>query len=325
MAQLWMVRSNGGDLVPTFLEKSIVSIGWCSDVVFTGAKKEDFRRALNQEYPSSLKSVPTWVGLCENFVNKMAQNDYVITYDSALRQYHLGVITGDYVYNSKLSEPHTRAVNWFEKTISRDSISNSTKNSLGSTLTIFRLSTEQKEEILKLLNQKEPKIKDETAIIEENKEFSETLYDNAKESLKDSINSLNPDEMEELVKEILNAMGYVARRSKKGADRGVDVFASPDGLGLEEPRIFVEVKHRAGQMGAPEIRKFIGGRKPEDKCLYVSTGGYTKEALYEAERSNVALTLIDINLLAETITRYYDHFSVEGKMLLPLKKVYIPA
>lgn len=71
--------------------------------------------------------------------------------------------------------------------------------------------------------------------------------------------------------------------------------------------------------------KFIGGRKPEDKCLYVSTGGYTKEALYEAERSNVALTLIDINLLAETITRYYDHFSVEGKMLFPLKKVYIPA
>lgn len=325
MVQLWMVRSNGGDLVPTFLEKSIVSIGWCPDVDFTGAKKEDFRRALNQEYPSSLKSVPIWVGFFDKFVNKMAQNDYVITYDSTLRQYHLGVITGDYVYNSKLSEPHTRAVNWFERTISRDSISNSTKNSLGSTLTIFRLSTEQKEEILNLLNQKEPKIKDETAIIEENKEFSETLYDNAKESLKDSINSLNPDEMEELVKEILNAMGYVARRSKKGADRGVDVFASPDGLGLEEPRIFVEVKHRAGQMGAPEIRKFIGGRKPEDKCLYVSTGGYTKEALYEAERSNVALTLIDINLLAETITRYYDHFSVEGKMLLPLKKVYIPA
>lgn len=325
MVQLWMVRSNGGDLVPTFLEKSIVSIGLCSDVDFTGAKKEDFRHALNQEYPSSLKSVPIWVGFFDKFVNKMAQNDYVITYDPTLRQYHLGVITGDYVYNPKLSEPHTRAVNWFEKTVSRDSISNSTKNSLGSTLTIFRLSTEQKEEILNLLNQNEPKIKDEAAIIEENKEFSETLYDNAKESLKDSINSLNPDEMEELVKEILNAMGYVARRSKKGADRGVDVFASPDGLGLEEPRIFVEVKHRAGQMGAPEIRKFIGGRKPEDKCLYVSTGGYTKEALYEAERSNVALTLIDINLLAETITRYYDYFSVEGKMLLPLKKVYIPA
>ncbi len=40
MVQLWMVRSNGGDLVPTFLEKSIVSIGWCSDVDLTGAKKK---------------------------------------------------------------------------------------------------------------------------------------------------------------------------------------------------------------------------------------------------------------------------------------------
>lgn len=40
MVQLWMVRSNGGDLVPTFLEKSIVSIGWGSDVDLTGAKKK---------------------------------------------------------------------------------------------------------------------------------------------------------------------------------------------------------------------------------------------------------------------------------------------
>lgn len=164
MVQLWMVRSNGGDLVPTFLEKSIVSISWCSDVDFTGAKKEDFRRTLNQEYPSSLKSVPTWVGICENFVNKMSINDYVLTYDSVLRVYYLGVITGGYKYNPKLTDSHTRSVNWFKKTISRDSISNSTKNSLGSTLTIFRLSTEQKEEILNLLNQNEPKIKDEVAL-----------------------------------------------------------------------------------------------------------------------------------------------------------------
>ncbi len=104
MVQLWMVRSNGGDLVPTFLEKSIVSISLCSDVDFTGAKKEDFRRALNQEYPSSLKSVPTWVGICENFVNKMSINDYVLTYDSVLRVYYLGVITGVYKYNPNLTD-----------------------------------------------------------------------------------------------------------------------------------------------------------------------------------------------------------------------------
>ena len=75
MTQLWMVRAQGGELLPTFLENKIVSIGWCSDVDFTGFKKEDFRKALKREYPSNLKSIPAWVGFCENFVNKMQIND----------------------------------------------------------------------------------------------------------------------------------------------------------------------------------------------------------------------------------------------------------
>jgi predicted Mrr-cat superfamily restriction endonuclease len=57
--------------------------------------------------------------------------------------------------------------------------------------------------------------------------------------------------MEELVARILRAMGYKAKVSLKGPDRGVDVIASPDGLGLTQPRIKEEVKHRGGSMGAP--------------------------------------------------------------------------
>ena len=117
---------------------------------------------------------------------------------------------------------------------------------------------------------------------------------------------------------------YHSTIDKKGADRGIDVFASTDGLGLEDPRIFVEVKHRKGQMGSQDIRTFLGGRKAGDKCLYVSTGGFSKDAKYEAERSAIALTIIDIEDLANIISLHYDKFSVEGRSLLPLKKVYIP-
>ena len=130
--------------------------------------------------------------------------------------------------------------------------------------------------------------------------------------------------MEELVKEILNAMGYIAERTPKGPDTGFDVFASKDGLGLEDPRIFVEVKHREGKMSSQDIRKFTGGRNSNDKCLYVSTGGFTKDAKYEEARSSVPLKLIDINDLANLLSLHYDNFSAEGKSLLPLKKVYIP-
>ena len=326
MEKLWIVRSNGGELLPLFLEKNVVALGWCQNTNFENKDKNFIRQEFQKEYPESEKSIATWVGFFENFINVMQLNDYVLTYDSSLRLYYLGKIKSDYKYEPSINNdfPHIRCTEWYKEPISRDLISTSTKNSLGSPQTLFRLSDEQKEEILNIFNKKE-KTETLTEIKEENKEFSQTLLENAKESLKDSIQSLTPDEMEELVKEILNAMGYLAKRSKKGADRGIDVFASTDGLGLEDPRIFVEVKHRKGQMGSQDIRTFLGGRKAGDKCLYVSTGGFSKDAKYEAERSAIDLTIIDIEDLANIISLHYDKFSVEGRSLLPLKKVYIPA
>ncbi|WP_410493863.1 hypothetical protein [Endozoicomonas sp. 8E] len=44
-------------------------------------------------------------------------------------------------------------------------------------------------------------------------------------------------------------MGYKTRVSSKGPDRGVDVTAPPDDLGLTQPRIKAEVEHRTGSMG----------------------------------------------------------------------------
>jgi restriction system protein len=118
-------------------------------------------------------------------------------------------------------------------------------------------------------------------------------------------------------------MGYKTQVSDKGPDRGKDIISSPDGLGLEEPRIKVEVKHRAGTMGAPEIRSFIGSIRNE-KGLYISTGGFTREAKYEAERSDKPITFLDLDLLVKMTTQYYDNFDTEIKAMIPLKKIYWP-
>ena len=112
--------------------------------------------------------------------------------------------------------------------------------------------------------------------------------------------------------------------SSKGADRGKDIQASPDGLGLEEPRIKVEVKHRSGQMGSQEIRSFTGGLRGTDRGLYVSTGGFSKDAKYEAERSSIPMMAVDSDMLVQLIIQYYDHFDSETKTLLPLTKIYWP-
>jgi restriction system protein len=99
--------------------------------------------------------------------------------------------------------------------------------------------------------------------------------------------------MQELVAGVLRAMGYKTRVSPAGPDRGRDIIASPDGFGFQPPRIVVEVKHRKGTMGAPEVRSFVGGLRQNDNGLYVSTGGFTREARYEADRTNQNLTLMD--------------------------------
>lgn len=158
---------------------------------------------------------------------------------------------------------------------------------------------------------------------EELEEIQKDVAERAKEFIKDKISSLNWEDMQEFVAGVLRAMGYRTKVSAKGADRGKDIIASPDGLGLEEPRIKVEVKHRSGKMGSQEVRSFIATLR-NDKGLYVSSGGFSKEAMYEAERSERPLTLLDLDSLVDIVLQYYDNFDVEAKALLPLKKIYWP-
>jgi restriction system protein len=138
------------------------------------------------------------------------------------------------------------------------------------------------------------------------------------------VSKLDWDEMQELVAGVLRAMGYKTRVSPAGPDRGRDIIASPDGFGFQPPRIVVEVKHRKGTMEAPEVRSFVGGLRQHDNGLYVSTGGFTREARYEADRTNQNLTLMDSDDLGKAIVEHYDRMDSEARALLPLKKIYWP-
>jgi restriction system protein len=144
------------------------------------------------------------------------------------------------------------------------------------------------------------------------------------EFIKDRLSKLSWDQMQSLVAGLLRAMGYKTRISPAGPDRGKDIVASPDGFGFESPKIVVEVKHRKGQMSANEIRSFLGGRHKDDKGLYVSTGGFTKDAQYEADRSSIPTTLMDMDELAKAVAEYYDRFDAESRALLPLIRIYWP-
>jgi len=56
----------------------------------------------------------------------------------------------------------------------------------------------------------------------------------------------------------------------------------------------------------------------------MSTGGFTKDAHYEAERSSIPLTLMDLDELTAAITDHYEKMDPEARALLPLTRIYWP-
>ena len=113
--------------------------------------------------------------------------------------------------------------------------------------------------------------------------------------------------------------------TRRGSDGGRDIIASPDGLGLESPRIVVEVKHRKGSISAPLLRSFIGGLRNTDSGLYISTGGFTKDALIEADRAILPVKLLDLDQFVHLLVDNYDSADMETRTILPLVQIYWPA
>ncbi len=85
----------------------------------------------------------------------------------------------------------------------------------------------------------------------------------------------------------------------------------------------------AGEWFPASVRKgsrtLLGALRQGDKGLYVSTGSFSKEAHYEAERANVPVTLIDLDSLVDLLTSHYESLDAETRALIPLKKFYWPA
>jgi restriction system protein len=329
MSQGWMVRSGrGGAYVEQFLQHKVIAIGWNDlEVDLSNLSQEDIVARVQKTYPNYHRSaVANAAAMLFKIASTLAKGDRVVTYDSERRIYHLGRITGSYKHQPNLIPglQHTRAVTW-DKEISRDALLRPTKNSLGSTLSLFSLS----DAVIKDLEHDVDQPRLPNAIIPNAVEPEESIDDTAERSLeliKDLVLGLDEDEMEQLLASLLRAMGYKARVSPKGPDRGLDVFASPDGLGLQSPRIKAEVKHRSkSTMGAQDIRNFIATLRQGDSGIYLSTGGFSKEARYEAERANYPVSLISLDDLVLLITENYAKFDESGRLLVPLVPIWWPA
>ena len=328
--KFWIIRSGKprGRFAQDFIDDGWVGIGWLPDQDLSGKKMSALKALLREEYPRAKDgTLNSWAAQIQRFSGAIGVGHSIGVYEPSRRRYVLGTVNSGLIRRPSLELAQTRDVEWSHYVL-RDGLSTPARNSLGSALTLFRLGSNHSDELRRNAVRVDQDVtatpvpepaSDEGAEVN----FQEEV-DRADTLIEDRLVQLQWDAAQELVAGILDAMGYRTRVASGGPDRGVDIFASPDGLGLQEPRIFVEVKHRRAATNAEQVRSFLGGRQPGDRCLYVGMGGFTKDARYEAERSSIPIRLVDLPQLRELLVEHYERLQPEIRALVPLRRFYLP-
>jgi restriction system protein len=155
----------------------------------------------------------------------------------------------------------------------------------------------------------------------------EEAEESARAAIADYLSGMPPYVFQDLVAALLRAMGYhIAWTAPPGPDRGVDIVAYQDPLGATNPRIKVQVKRRGGRIPADELRSFMAVLGQDEVGIYVSTGGFTTDAEFEARgQERRRITLIDMQKLVSLWVEHYERLTEEDRGLFPLRPVHFLA
>lgn len=327
-----MVRAGTqNELIETAESRKAIAIGWgeLGDVSALRSPDEVKVRYAHAFPNDDGKRAAINASQVHRFAHQIAEGDYVLTYDKSTRQVLIGQCSGRYEFRRDVfseSYPHTRPVKWLGR-VSRDRFSEAARNSMGSTLTVFGLQS-YVSEIERVLASPEP-APTATVNVPDAGEPVPSFFDDVKSKadarIADLIDRLDPYDFQDLVAALLRAMGFKAVSTSPGRDRGIDIVAHPDALGFQTPRIRGQVKHREGKVSGPDMRAFLGALRTGDSGLYVSTGGFTKDAQAEAERSREHVTMLDREEFAALMLEHYEKLDNEFKAKIPLRAVWVPA
>lgn len=123
--------------------------------------------------------------------------------------------------------------------------------------------------------------------------------------LMEHVRSLSPSRFEQLVVDLLTAMGYgcsiedAARAVGRAGDEGIDGIIKEDKLGLDV--VYVQAKRWQQNIGRPDVQAFVGalaGKKAR-KGVFITTSDFTKEAREYVQNIDAKIVLIDGRQLAE--------------------------
>lgn len=331
---IWLVRAGRtGHQENAAIENNLVAIGWEE---LGDLSTVDDRQTLIELYGETYiedkaRAVSNMANQIWRFANEIKIGDYVVLPLKTEPVIAIGRVMGPYEFNTAIADEvrHIRRVEWLTTNMPRTRLDQDLLYSLGAYMTVCRIQRNDAETRIpqamhRYVNGLDPVSTTKVSDID-----VEEIVD--LEAIgRDQIRILIEREfaghrLQDLMAAVLKVEGFQPVVSPPGKDGGVDILAGKGVLGLEEPRICVQVKATTSSAGIDVINSLLGvvAGYGATYGLVVSLGGFTKDARNKAKEQFFKVRLWDSDDLIDALLRVYDELDEEIQASMPLKRVWV--
>jgi restriction system protein len=339
---MWLVRAGkAGEKEMCALRNNVAIIGWEELPDLTPYRDRDSLLTLLQDvYPSERrKTHVSWQNQIWPIRDTMQIGDLVALPLKSRAAIAFGTVAGDYAYRTDLLEgpQHTRPVKWIAQ-VPRSEFDPDMLFSFGAFMTVCRIARNDAEQRIRTILQQDtwPAAADmrPTARTGSNLRGSSgspvplTIVDLMEQSnslIRERIaQRFKGHRLAELVAALLEVQGYHARLSPPGVDGGVDILAGRGPLGLDPPRLVVQVKSQESKLDVRVLRELSGvmNRFQAEQGLLVGWGGFNQAVRAEAVGDYFRMRLWDADDLVRAVETEYGRLPLSIRAEIPLKQVW---
>lgn len=340
---VWMIRAGShGEREGFVLENGIAGVGFEPVPDLTPATdREQVKTIVRQAYPDAgERRLANFAGQLWKLRSLVKPGDLVVLPLKRSSRVALGIVTSGYEYRSDEQSMyrHCVLVDWRRTDIPRTAIQQDLLYSLGAAMTVCEI---QRNDAARRLQQiletgGDPGAK--VAVVKAAGGDDPDVADDIDPGI--DIELLGRDQIQrqvaerfaghrlaDLVSAVLVAEGFLTEVSLSGPDGGIDIFAGSGPLGLDSPKLIVQVKSSQGPASAEVVRALHGVLTTHgaDQALLVAWGGVTRTAQSELRSQFFRVRVWDADDLLDAILRNYDELDEEWRAELPLKRIWAVA
>lgn len=342
----WVIRSGRyGERDEWALENSCSGGGWreVPDLTSTGSR-EEIQRIVDEVYAQESDGARTnAVSQLWALRGRIAVGDLLAMPMKTTREIAIGRVTSPYTYLAE-NEPayrHVVGVEWIRQ-VPRSALKQDLLYTLGSALTIFSPSRNSAAARLEHVLQTgedvgshtlasspasapapRPSAPDGPDVVDE-PESQPDIDMIARDQISSRIaEEFSGHSFAHLVAELLRAEGFDTDEAPPGADGGIDITAGRGLLGLESPKLIVQVK--TPQIGSEVVAQLNGlvHTHGADYGLLATWAGLSKPARDAVKHQRFRVKVWDSTDIVEAVLRNYEKLPESITERLPLRRVWM--